>query len=81
MIKQTSLNFLTELKNNNSREWFEQNQILYQAYKDDIIEFTEKLLTELSKVDLSISNANLIPKKCLTRVNRDLRFSKGQDTL
>jgi uncharacterized protein (DUF2461 family) len=29
MIKQTSLNFLTELKNNNSREWFEQNQILY----------------------------------------------------
>lgn len=78
MIKQTSLNFLTELKNNNSREWFEQNQILYQAYKDDIIEFTEKLLTELSKVDLSISNANLIPKKCLTRVNRDLRFSKDK---
>ena len=42
MIKQTSLNFLTELKNNNSREWFEQNQILYQTYKDDIIQFTEK---------------------------------------
>ena len=78
MIKQTSLNFLTELKNNNSREWFEQNQILYQAYKDDIIVFTEKLLSELSKFDLSISNANLIPKKCLTRVNRDLRFSKDK---
>ena len=78
MIKQTSLNFLTELKNNNSREWFEQNQILYQTYKDDIIEFTEKLLSELSKVDLSISNANLIPKKCLTRVNRDLRFTKDK---
>jgi uncharacterized protein (DUF2461 family) len=44
MIKQTSLKFLTELKNNNSREWFEQNKILYQAYKDDIIQFTEKLL-------------------------------------
>lgn len=78
MIKQTSLNFLTELKNNNSREWFEQNQILYQTYKDNIIEFTEKLLSELSKADLSISNANLIPKKCLTRVNRDLRFSKDK---
>jgi uncharacterized protein (TIGR02453 family) len=78
MIKQTSLNFLTELKNNNSREWFEQNKILYQAYKDDIIQFTEKLLSELSKIDLAISNANLVPKKCLTRVNRDLRFSKDK---
>ena len=78
MIKQTSLNFLTELKNNNSREWFEQNKILYQAYKDDIVQFTEQLLSELSIIDLSIANANLIPKKCLTRVNRDLRFSKDK---
>ncbi len=78
MIKQTSLNFLTELKNNNSKEWFEQNQMLYQTYKDDIIEFTEKLLSELLKIDPAISNANLIPKKCLTRVNRDLRFSKDK---
>jgi uncharacterized protein (DUF2461 family) len=43
MIKQTSLKFLTELKNNNSREWFEQNKVMYQTYKDDIIQFTEKL--------------------------------------
>ena len=78
MIKQTSLNFLKELKNNNSREWFEQNKIIYQAYKDDIISFTENLLLELEKFDLSIANAILIPKKCLTRVNRDLRFSKDK---
>lgn len=78
MIKQTSLNFLKELKKNNSREWFEQNKLLYQAYKDDIILFTEKLLLELAKLDVSIANANLISKKCLTRVNRDLRFSKDK---
>ena len=36
------------------------------------------MLSELSKLDLSIENANLIPKKCLTRVNRDLRFSKDK---
>ncbi len=62
MIKQTSLNFLTERKNNNLKEWFEQNKVLYQAYKDDIIQFTEKLLFELSKIDPSIPNANLEPK-------------------
>ncbi len=78
MIEQTSLNFLTDLKNNNSKEWFEQNRVLYEAYKDDIIQFTEQLLLELSKIDPAISNANLIPKKCLTRVNRDLRFSKDK---
>ncbi|MDI5894204.1 DUF2461 domain-containing protein [Flavobacterium sp. LB1P51] len=78
MIKQTSLNFLKELKKNNSREWFEQNKLTYQAYKDDIILFTENLLLELANLDLSIANANLVPKKCLTRVNRDLRFSKDK---
>lgn len=78
MIKQTSLNFLKELKKNNSKEWFEQNKIIYQDYKDDIISFTESLLTELAKIDLSIANADLVPKKCLTRVNRDLRFSKDK---
>lgn len=59
MIKQTSLNFLAELKNNNSREWFEQNKIIYQDYKDDIISFTENLLSELEKLDLSIAKASL----------------------
>ncbi|MGO4904939.1 DUF2461 domain-containing protein [Flavobacterium sp. W20_MBD1_R3] len=78
MIKQTSFNFLKELKKNNSREWFEQNKLTYQAYKDDIILFTENLLLELAKLDLLIANANLVPKKCLTRVNRDLRFSKDK---
>ena len=78
MIKQTSLNFLKELKKNNSKEWFEQNKIIYQDYKEDIISFTENLLSELAKIDSSIANANLVPKKCLTRVNRDLRFSKDK---
>jgi uncharacterized protein (TIGR02453 family) len=78
MIKQTSLNFLKELKKNNSKEWFELNKIMYQDYKDDIISFTDSLLSELVKIDLSIANADLIPKKCLTRVNRDLRFSKDK---
>ncbi|OYX24258.1 MAG: hypothetical protein B7Z06_09080 [Flavobacteriales bacterium 32-35-8] len=78
MIRQKSLDFLKELKKNNSREWFEQNKVIYQAYKDDIISFTEHLLSELEKIDLSIANADLVPKKCLTRVNRDLRFSKDK---
>ena len=78
MIKQTSLDFLSKLKKNNSKDWFEQNRDFYDHYKTDILELTENLLTGLSKFDQSISRANLDPKKCLTRVNRDLRFSKDK---
>ncbi len=78
MIKQTSLDFLSKLKNNNSKDWLEQNRDCYDHYKTDILELTENLLTGLSKFDQSISQANLDPKKCLTRVNRDLRFSKDK---
>ena len=78
MIKQTSLDFLSNLKLNNSREWFEQNRDLYENYRSDILQFTENLLKELSKIDNAILQANLDPKKCLTRVNRDLRFSKDK---
>lgn len=78
MIKQTSLDCLSNLKNNNSKDWFEQNRNLYEHYKSDILELTESLLTGLSQFDKSILKANLDPKKCLTRVNRDLRFSKDK---
>ena len=78
MIKQTSLDFLSNLKLNNSREWFEQNRDLYENYRSDILQFTENLLKELSKIDNAILQANLDSKKCLTRVNRDLRFSKDK---
>ena len=66
------------MKKNNSKDWFEQNRDLYEHYKTDILELTENLLTGLSQFDQSISQANLDPKKCLTRVNRDLRFSKDK---
>lgn len=78
MIKQTSLDFLKKLKKNNSREWLEQNRGLYENYRCDILQLTENLLKELSKIDPAISQANLDPKKCLTRINRDLRFSKDK---
>lgn len=78
MIKQTSFDFLSKLKKNNSKDWFEQNRDLYEHYKTDILELTENLLTGLLQFDQSISQANLDPKKCLTRVNRDLRFSKDK---
>lgn len=78
MIKQGSLDFLRELKNNNSKDWFEANRGWYEDYKGEIHSLAELLLQYLEQFDPSISDANLDPKKCLTRVNRDLRFSKDK---
>ena len=37
MIKQTSFYFFKELRDNNSTEWFKENNILYQEYKSDYL--------------------------------------------
>jgi uncharacterized protein (TIGR02453 family) len=78
MIKQGSLDFLRELKNNNSKDWFEANREWYEEYRGEIHSLAESLLQYLAEFDPSISAANLDPKKSLTRVNRDLRFSKDK---
>ena len=41
MIKQTSLDFLSNLKLNNSREWLEQNRDLYENYRSDTLQLTD----------------------------------------
>ena len=58
MIKQTSLDFLSNLKLNNSREWFEQNRDLYENYRSDILQLTENLLKELSNSCFLNKNPN-----------------------
>jgi hypothetical protein len=35
--------------------------MIFQAHKENVILFTESLLLELAKLDLSIANTNLIP--------------------
>ena len=72
MIKQTSLDFLKELKNNNSKEWFEQNKTIYQTYKEDIILFAENLLLELEKLDFSIETG----KPLIDYLNKDIEFEE-----
>jgi uncharacterized protein (TIGR02453 family) len=77
MIYQESLEFLKDLANNNNREWFLANKERYDKARENIIEFTGKLLSEMHKVDPGIDEA-LDPKKCVMRIYRDIRFSKNK---
>jgi uncharacterized protein (TIGR02453 family) len=78
MIKPKTLSFLTELTENNNREWFAENKYLYEEAKADLFPFIAKLIKELAAIDPQFS-ADTEPKKALMRIYRDVRFSKNKD--
>jgi len=78
MINKSTLKFLKDLKINNSKEWLDDNRKSYENAKNEILTLTSQLITSISDLDKTISNAYLDPKKCITRLNRDLRFAKNK---
>ncbi len=76
MLHQSTLDFLTQLKENNNRDWFIANKKVYEQAKTDFVVFVEKLIAEMEKFDPSL--IDLEAKKCLFRINRDVRFSKDK---
>jgi uncharacterized protein (TIGR02453 family) len=76
MFKQSTIDFLTNLKANNNKDWFEKNRAAYNDARADQLAFITALLPEMSKWDDRIKG--LDPKKCAMRINRDIRFSKDK---
>ena len=76
MIQKTTIQFLTDLKKNNTREWFEANRKRYEAGKENIIELAAQAIKAIGAFDKDI--AELEPKQCIFRINRDVRFSKNK---
>lgn len=79
MIEASTLKFLKKLKNNNNKPWFDENRGEYEKAKANFLEFTKELIKGLEKIDQNIALANMDPKKCISRINRDVRFSKNKD--
>lgn len=70
---QQVLNFLSELKKNNNKDWFDQNRERYQECRKKILLLTELIIHEAGKFDTEIGA--LDPKNCVFRIFRDVRFS------
>lgn len=77
MIRQTTLSFLTQLKDNNNRDWFEANRKTYESARQEYLLFVTEMLAGLKGFDTTL--AGLESKKCMFRINRDVRFSKNKD--
>lgn len=70
------LDFLAALKANNNREWFETHRDTYQEVRTELVAFTSEMLTNIAKFDPLTGQND--PRKCIFRINRDLRFSSDK---
>ena len=70
------INFLNELKENNHKEWFDTHRTSYETLRKDFIDFLNKLLADLQKMDSGL--IGLEAKACIFRINKDVRFSKDK---
>lgn len=70
------IDFLSELRNNNNREWFLLHKKDYEDIRDNCFSEINILISEICKFDSSLSG--LDAKDCVFRIYRDLRFSKDK---
>lgn len=78
MLQPATLTFLTDLKANNNKPWFDANRPAYEAAKNDLINLVAQLIEGLSTFDPAIAETPLQAKSCIFRINRDVRFSPNK---
>lgn len=67
------LHFLSELKENNNKDWFDQNRHRYEESRKKVLFLTELINHEIVKFDPEVGIQD--PKNCVFRIFRDVRFS------
>jgi uncharacterized protein (TIGR02453 family) len=76
MITQSTFDFLSEIKQNNTREWYHANKDRYKEAFGNFEDLVAMLLHTIAGFDDSVLSTE--PKNCLFRIYRDIRFSKDK---
>ncbi len=76
MLQPATLQFLTDLKQNNDKVWFDANRKRYEAAKKDYEQFVGEVLQGLTVLDPAYSTQKA--KDCVFRIFRDVRFAKDK---
>ena len=71
------LKFLEQLKNNNSKEWMDENKVLFHQNRDAFWKDAEDILDFVKTLEPRMVNLEL--KNCIFRQNRDIRFSANKN--
>jgi uncharacterized protein (TIGR02453 family) len=75
IITKDTLQFLSQLKLNNNKPWFEKHRPAYERAKSEYIAFMTRLAEGIRKIE-SIPEKE--PAKYIFRIYRDIRFSKDK---
>ena len=67
------LTYLTRLRENNNREWFQAHKEEYDRLRPIFIDKVQQLIDRIAQFDDEI--AGLEAKSCMYRIYRDIRFS------
>ena len=76
MLEPQTLRFLSQLKKNNNKPWFDAHKAGYEAARIDFSNFIQLVIDVVQKTDTTI--AGITSRDCLFRINRDIRFSKDK---
>ncbi len=68
--------FLTELRLNNNKEWFDENRHRYEESRKKVLFLTDMIINEIKNFDPEIGN--ITAKDCVFRIFRDVRFSNDK---
>jgi uncharacterized protein (TIGR02453 family) len=76
LIKQSTLDFLSELKYHNERDWFLKNRKRYDDSRSNYESFVQALIDRIAEFDPILKGLEV--KSCTYRINRDIRFSNDK---
>jgi uncharacterized protein (TIGR02453 family) len=76
MISKGTFQFLRELKQNNYKEWFDENRTTYVQLRKEFEHFLNLVIAEISLFDKEA--AQTTSKDSIFRINRDIRFSNDK---
>jgi len=67
-----TLDFLRDLRTNNTKQWFDQHRKRYDTARANFEEFISDLIANFGAVE---DLTGVTAKECIFRINRDVRFS------
>ncbi len=76
MLSKSTFTFLSSLKKNNDRDWFNAHKDQYLAAKADFEKLVGEIILAIAGFDKTV--AGLDPAKCTFRIFRDTRFAKDK---
>jgi uncharacterized protein (TIGR02453 family) len=75
-IEKSTMQYLSDLKKHNDREWFAANRNRYEDARKNYTDFIQAVINEITSFDPILKG--LEAKTCIYRINRDIRFSNDK---